>query len=80
MQRGNAIGAVRSDDGQMRHANLPRRALLDEAGARYASFVPREPGPDFVKEAPVDFVDNFELPRQEAFELLHRPLLERLGQ
>ena len=35
---------------------------------------------DFVEEAPVDFVDDFELPRQEAFEPLHRPLLERLGQ
>jgi hypothetical protein len=49
MQRGHAIGAVRSDDGQMRHTNLPGRAFVDEAGARYASLVPREPGPDFVK-------------------------------
>ena len=80
MQRGNAIGAVRSDDGQVRHANLPRRALLDEAGARYTSFVPREPGPNLVEKASVDFVDDFELPRQEAFKPRHRPLLERLGQ
>ena len=39
MQRRDAVGAVRADDRQMRHADLPARALLDEADARDAALV-----------------------------------------
>ena len=35
---------------------------------------------DVVQEAPVDLVDDLEVPRQEQLEELDRPLLQRLGQ
>ncbi len=80
MQRGHAVGAVRADDGQVRHADLPIRALFDEATARDAAFVARILRADIVEEAAVDLVNDFEMARQEVFEPLHRPFLQRFRQ
>ena len=41
VDRGHAVGAVRADDGQVRHADLVARPLLDQAHARDAR--PRRP-------------------------------------
>ena len=80
MNRRHAVGAVRADDGQVRHADLSGRALLDEADARDAGVVAGKRGADVVEEAAVDFVDDFELPRQQRLEPRQRPFLQRFGQ
>jgi len=46
MDRGHAIGAVRADDGEVRHADMLARAFLDQAHARHAPLVAREAGPN----------------------------------
>ena len=66
MQRGHAVGAVRADDGQMRHANLPGRALLDQADALDPPGVAGIPHANIVEKAAIDFVNDFEMARQES--------------
>src|SRR5262249_10848935 len=80
MNRRNAIGAVRTDDGQIGHANFALGAFLDQADAGYAGLVARETSPDVVQQPPVDLVDNLQVTRQEHLEPDDRPFLERLGQ
>ena len=80
VNRRHAVGAVRADDGEVRHADLLRLALLDEAHARDASVIAGETGAHVVEEAAVDFVDDLELPRQHHLEPRQRPLLQRFGQ
>ena len=80
VNRRHAVGAVRADDGEVRHADLLRLALLDEAYARDPSVVAGETGANVVKEAAIDFVDDLELSRQHHLEPWQRPLLQRLGQ
>ena len=80
VNRRHAVGAVRADDGEVRHADLLRLALLDEAHARDPSVIAGETGAHVVEEAAVDFVDDLELPRQHRLEPRQRPLLQRFGQ
>jgi hypothetical protein len=49
----------------MRHADVLRRAFLDEADALDAAVVARKSQANIVKEAAVDFVNDFEMARQE---------------
>ena len=80
MDRRDAVRAVRADDREVRHPDLPLGALLDEAHALDASLVAREARPDVVEEAAVDLEDDLEVARQQHREPVERPLLERLGQ
>ena len=80
VERRHTVGAVRADDGEVRHADLPRLALLDEAHARGSCLITGETRAHVVKEAAVDLVDDLEVPRQQHLEPGQRPLLERFGQ
>jgi tetratricopeptide (TPR) repeat protein len=80
MQCGHPVGAVRPDDGEMRHADSFWRAFFDQAHACGTCGVVREPRPHDVQEAAVDLVDDVQLPRQEQLEPRQGPLLERFGQ
>ena len=80
VDRGDAVGAVRAHDGEMRHAHVLLGTLLDQAHALDALLVAREARAHVVEQAPVDLVDDLELPRQQQLEPRDRPLLERLGQ
>ncbi len=65
MDRSHAIGAVRSDDGQVRHPHLVFRAFLDEADALDAGLVAGVDPPHLGEETLVDLVDDLELARQQ---------------
>ena len=78
--RGNAVRAVRADDGEVRHPDLALAALLDEADAPDAALVAREAGPHLIEQPAVDLEDDLEVPRQQQLEPGERPLLQRLGQ
>ena len=49
MDGGDAVGAVRADDGEIRHPDLALAALLDEAHALDAALVAREAGPHLLE-------------------------------
>ena len=77
---GHAVGAVRADDRQIGHADLPLGAFLDQADALDASLVAGEAAPDVIEQAPVDLVDDLQVARQHHLEPRQRPFLQRLGQ
>ena len=54
--------------------------LLDQAHPGDPRLVAGMIGPDGVQEAPVDLVDDLQVPGQEGLEQLDRPLLQGLGQ
>ena len=80
MDGGHAVGAVRADDGEVRHADLPLAGLFHQAHALHPSAVAGEPGPDLVEQAPVDLEDDLEMAREQQLEPRQWPLLQRLGQ
>ena len=80
MDRGHAIGAVRADDGQVGHANVLGRALLDQAHARDTALVTDEAGPNVVEQTAVDLEDDLQVARQHHFEPRQRPFLQGFGQ
>ena len=80
VDRGHAVGAVRADDGQVGHADLPARAFLDQAHALRAALVSGKVGPDVVEQAAVDLVDDLQVPRQHHLKPRDRPFLQRFGQ
>ena len=80
MDGGHAVRAVRADDGEVGHTNLPLATLFDEADALHPGAVAGEAHPDVVEETAVDLEDDLEVAREEDGEPVERPLLERLGQ
>ena len=58
VDRGHAVGAVRADDGQIRHAHLPASPSLDKAHAFQADLIARKALPDLVEKTTIDFVDE----------------------
>src|SRR6476659_9883104 len=79
MYRGDAVGTVRADDGQVGHTDPSLRALLDEADAGDTSFVTGKAVANVVDQAPIDLEDDLEVARQHPLEPRERPLLERFG-
>ena len=80
MDGGDAVGAVRADDGEIGHPDLALAALLDEAHARDPALVAGKARPHLLEEAAVDLEDDLEVPRQQQLEPAQRPLLQGLGQ
>jgi hypothetical protein len=79
MDRGHAIGAVRADNRQIRHAHLFDGPLFDQAHARDARLVAGITPPHLVEEPVVNLMDDLEMPRQNVLEPGNRPALERFG-
>src|SRR5262245_47057534 len=77
---GDPVRAVRSYDGKMCHAYLAYWVLLDEAHALHTVRIERVTGSHVVEEAPIDLVDDFEMPWDQHFEEIDRPSLECLRQ
>ena len=71
------VGAVRTDDGQICHADPSQRILLDQAHALDAAFIAGKAGAHFFQETVVDLVNDFQLAREQHFEPCHRPFLQR---
>ena len=68
MDRGDAVGAVRADDGEVGHADLPLAALLDQAHSLDAAVVAGEAGAHLIEQAPVDLEDDLQMARQQQLE------------
>jgi hypothetical protein len=79
VDRGHSVGAVRSDDRHVRHADVVRVTLLNEAHARGASGIIRIPRANVVKQPAVDLEDDLELARNKEAHPVDRPTLKRLG-
>ena len=80
VKRGHAIDGVAADDAQVRHAHLLRRPFLDERHPLQAGEVTGPDGRHVLQEAPVDLVDDLQVPRHDTLEQGDGPLLERLRQ
>ena len=79
MDRGHAVGAVGADDRQIRHANVLRLALLDQAHARSAAGVAGKTRANVVEQPAIDLEDDLELAWNEELHPFDRPALQRLG-
>src|SRR6266404_3540101 len=80
MNLGYAIGAVRSDNRQVRHSDEPGRDLLDEADAGDSLFFVRKADTNGVEQAAVDFENDFQMSRQQHLEPFDWPFLQGFGQ
>ncbi|SHW51777.1 Uncharacterised protein [Mycobacteroides abscessus subsp. abscessus] len=80
MQRGNTVDGVAAHGGQMRHPHALAAILADERHAAHAGLVTGEVRTHLVEEAPVDLVDDLQVPGQGLGEQSQRPGLQRLGQ
>ena len=77
---GHAVGAVRADDGEVRHADFRSPPSSTRLTRSTRPLVSGEAGPHLVEQAPVDLQDDLEMPRQQQLEPRQWPLLQRLGQ
>ena len=80
VQSRDAVDVVAADRGQMRHADVAFAAFVNQRQPRHAGVVAGKPDAHFVQETAVDFVNDFQMPRQQRAEERHRPLFQRLGQ
>jgi hypothetical protein len=76
----NAVGAVRADNREMRHAHVLGIVLVDQAHARQPPLIAGEARAHLVEEPPVDLENDLQLTRQQQAEHLQRPLLQRFAQ
>ena len=66
MDFGDAVGAVRSQDREVRHADVLFRALVDEAHARDPRLIsPGKRARTWIEEPPVDLENDLEVARQQ---------------
>ena len=80
VQRRHAVDGMAADDAQVRHAHLFWIPFLDERHPLQTPVVAGPDGGDVCQEAPIDLVDDLQVPRHDALEQGHGPLLERLRQ
>ena len=79
VQRGHPIDRMTAHNGQMRHAYLRRITFCDNGHALQAPRVAGPPLADRVQKAPVNFIDDLQVPGQYPFQQSYRPGFERLG-
>ena len=80
MQFGHAVDVMRTDDGEVRHADALRVAFLDDRELGLAGVVARPAAVDLFEVTAVDLVDDLEMAREHLLEERHRPGLEGLRQ
>ena len=73
------VGAVRADDGQIRHAHFFAGTFLDQADALHAAFIARITLAHGIEQPPVDLEDDFELTRHEHLKPRQRPFSSASG-
>jgi hypothetical protein len=77
---GDAVGAVAADDGEVSHAHLAARALLDETHALQLFGLLGETLAYFVEKTSIDLVDNGQMTRQQHLKEIDGPFLQSFGQ
>ena len=80
MNHRHAVRAMGADDGQIRHADFPATDLLNQTDAFHAALVAGKFCPHFIDQAPVDFVNEFQMARQQFFKPGDGPFFKGLGQ
>src|SRR6185436_12747401 len=80
VNRRHTVGAVRTHDCQVGHADLSPALLLDQAYALKTSFVSWKTASYLIQQAPIDLVDDFEVAGQHDFKPRQRPFLEGFRQ
>ena len=80
MELRHAVDMMTAHRGKIGHAHVTFAAFVNQRHPGQAGVIAREFRPHFVEEAPVDFVNDFEVPRQQVAEQADRPFLQRLGQ
>ena len=80
VDRRHAVRAVRAHDGEVGHADVLDRPLLDQARAHHPALIPGKAAPDVIEQPAVDLEDDLQVARQQHLEPREGPLLERLGQ
>src|SRR5260370_1242562 len=78
MDRRNTIRAMRADNRQVRHANLPSAAFIYQAYTLNHAFIARKLRADGVKQAAIDLEHDLKVPRQHLLKPRKRPFLQRL--
>ena len=76
MQLSHTVNFMAADRGKISHPNVLSSGLVDQGHARDPRNVIRVLQADPVQEAAVDFVDNFQMPGQEASKQADRPLFQ----
>ena len=80
MQFRDAVDRMAPDAGQMSHAHVAPAGFVDQRKPPDARFVVGKPVADFVEKTRIDFVNDFQVPRQKPRDEVHRPAFERFGQ
>jgi len=80
MELCDAVDRVGADDGEVGHADFAFGAFFDDGHALYAFEVVGVVVHDLAQEAAVDFVDDFEVPWEEALEEGDGPAFEGFGE
>ncbi len=80
MKRRHPVDRMAADRGEVRHAHVAIAGLVEERQAAQQPVVPGEPRSHGVEEAPVDLVDDLQVPRQDLREERKRPFLQRFGE
>src|SRR5687767_131894 len=75
VQTRHAVDRMAADDGEVRHAQLFLRALLNQRHAPEPLRVCRETALHFFQKTPVDLIHDQQNARQNLFQQRHRPLL-----
>ena len=76
----HSIGAVRANNGKVRHADFALAAFFHEADALHTPLVAWEAKPNFIEQPTVDLVNDLQVTRKQSFKPRHRPFLQSLGQ
>src|SRR5215831_6314137 len=59
VNRGYAVGAVRADNRQVRHTNLPLASLFDQTDSLNPFIISGKSLPNVIQQTSIDFVDDF---------------------
>lgn len=76
----DSVDVVTADGGEVGHADVTLAAFIDERHAGQSRVVAGESRAHLVEKARVDFINDFQMAREEPAEQAHGPLLQRLRQ
>ncbi len=80
VHRRDAVDRMAADDGQVAHADLAAGFLVNDRNAPQSLDIARPAVADLLQEAMIDFEDDLQVPRQNAFEQRDRPALQGFRQ
>ncbi len=79
VERGDAVDAVRAEEGEVAHAHVAAAVLVDQRQRREL-FVGHVALTHVIEVVRVDLIDDLHVAREHPLEERHRPRLQRFGQ